>query len=193
MSDLAALTCEALHDCAALRIAKAETRPTEHERSVLVRALELSEWFLRQLETIPQEQRRRTRSSFEFNPQEFVKAVTFHLPAASGAGSTARGLLRLAGVSISWPLARPRAEQRQAEQVYPSDDARERLPPYAMRLTHAATHVLAGALAGPVIEIRRGQPAWLHDDAAAPRYPLALHDGSSSCRLGGRTRARNRH
>ena len=173
--DLAVVTCEALHDWGVLRIADARKKPTEHERLALLRTIEMSKEFLRRLQAIPQEQRNRTRSSFEFNTEDFGRAVTFQMPAASGAGSTARGLLDVAGGCFAWAFAKPRVVQRDAGRMHPGDDTREPLRRLAVRLTHAAIHVLTGALGDTGIEPEGSQAAWVPDDAA-PEYPLGLRD-----------------
>ena len=183
MSDLAFATCKALHDWAALRVADAKVKPTARERLALLRALELSEEFLGRVESIPENRRSSTRSSFEFNTEDFGKAVTFQMPRAGGAGSAAAGLLELAGGSFAWAFARRRLVPGDGGRVHPSDEERVTLLPYAVRLTHAARYVLTGTLTDSDLQVERTSPAWIADDEDAPEYPLGLGSGNGDAAI----------
>ena len=172
MTDYATVAGDALRDWAQRRLARLDRTTSADEREMMQAAIWMSRGFLRALEGIPEDRRGAARSSRKLYARAFAVAVTFHLPPVHGVAGTAGALLTHAGNAFDLAFIRSLTGFRGEE--LPSQQDRRSLRVEGVRLTHAAIHVLAGALDACPDDLGSTLPGWQDEPAAAGSEPRGM-------------------
>ena len=172
MTDYAAVAGDALRDWAQRRLARPDRRTSDDEREMMQASRWMSRGFLRALEGIPEDRRGNARSSGKLNARAFAVAVTFHLPPVHGVAGTAGALLTHAGYAFDQAFIRSVIGFRGEE--LPSQQDRRSLRVKGVHLTHAAIHVLAGALEACPDDLGNELSGWQDEPASAGAEPRGM-------------------